>query len=89
MEDNLRSVDFAEVHIGDGIQVAKTRLKGLARYENGAARWVGARLIAKLQAGEGEDKARKADAVRLFLGLVEFYADIHVLKALSNRPDGG
>ncbi|KAG7007773.1 FAD-dependent monooxygenase [Physcia stellaris] len=88
-EENLNCVDFAEVHNYQATEAAKTRLKEMAQYERDAARWVGLRLIGELQADEGKDKARKADTVRLFLGVAELYADIYVLRDLSNRLDGG
>ncbi|KAL9009629.1 MAG: hypothetical protein Q9173_005365 [Seirophora scorigena] len=89
---------------------AKARLETLAAYERDAAALAGARLISALLAGGGTSSSdpagsgpfcsrRKrmkwADAVRLFLGVAELYADLYLVKDLSNRQqqqdgeDGG
>ena len=86
-EGNVNCVDFAELDEGRGVETAKRRLLELARYERDAASWVGTRLMGELRLGRGKDGRRKADAVRLFLGVAELYADLYEMRDLSNRLD--
>ncbi|KAL9100074.1 MAG: hypothetical protein Q9163_004515 [Psora crenata] len=90
-EGNVNCGDFAELTDddeqvpGDG-RVVKARLEELARYERDAVGWVGTRLVRDLKSGGVvKDRARKANAVRLFLGVAELYADLYVVKDLSNN----
>ena len=88
-EANVNCVDFAELSDGHPPEVAKRRLLELAQYERDAAAWVGARLTGELRAGEVKGKGRrKVDAVRLFAGVSELYADMYEVRDLSNRVDG-
>ncbi|KAI4199737.1 MAG: hypothetical protein LQ348_001827 [Seirophora lacunosa] len=79
---------------------AKARLETLAAYERDAAGLAGARLISALLTGDGcsssdaagnglfcsrRKRMKWADAVRLFLGVAELYADLYLVKDLSNR----
>ena len=90
-EGNVNCADFAELNDrqapGDE-KIVKARLEELAQYERDAAVWVGTRLVSALS-GERKDRGRKADAVRLFLGVAELYADFYVVRDLSNRLNGG
>ena len=90
-EGNVNCADFAELTNGkelvEGEDQVKKRLVMLAQYEREAGYWVGTKLINRLRNGEGREMKRKADAVSLFLGVAELYADIYVVRDLSNRLD--
>jgi hypothetical protein len=90
-EGNVNCADFAELNNGQAPgdeETVKGRLKELAQYERDAAGWVGARLVHALRYGEGKDGERNADAVGLFLGVAELYADVYLVKDLSNKLNG-
>ncbi|KAL8861932.1 MAG: hypothetical protein Q9178_001802 [Gyalolechia marmorata] len=103
-EDHL-SAHAHGYNIGDEtdeqIQLAspKTRLETLAAYERDAADLAGARLVSALLASGTPDskgglygqrkRKRWANAVRLFSGVAELYADIYLVKDLSNRQQDG
>ena len=88
-EGNVNCVDFAELNDEQAAKTAKMRLVELAQYERDAAVWAGARLMSELRDSEGRENVRKADAVRLFLGVAELYADLYEVRDLSNRLGGG
>lgn len=85
-------------------QQAKARLEELAAYERDAAHLAGAKLIRALLGddrttsgcggsqewvpGHGS-RTRRTDAVNLFLGVAELYADIYVVRDLSNKQQDG
>ncbi|KAL8725341.1 MAG: hypothetical protein Q9166_007401 [cf. Caloplaca sp. 2 TL-2023] len=87
-EGNVNCADFAALSDGQvprDERKAKECLEGLASYEREAAQWVGTRLMDALERCWGKESRRKADAVKLFLNVAELYADVYVVKDLSNR----
>ncbi|KAK3168218.1 hypothetical protein OEA41_004664 [Lepraria neglecta] len=91
-ESNVNCADFAELNDGQAPgdeKIVKPRLEELAQYERDAAIRVGTRLTSALKGSERKDRGRKADAVRLFWGVAELYADVYVVRGLSNRLNGG
>ena len=92
-EGNVNCADFAELNDGQSSagdeQIVKGRLEELARYERDGAHWVGTRLVSALKGGKKEDRTRKADAVTLFLGVAELYADLYLVRDLSNQLKNG
>ena len=91
-EGNVNCADFAELNDGQAPgdeKIVKARLEELAQYERDVAVWVGTRLVRALKGGERKDNGRKADAVKLFLGVAELYADVYVVRDFSNRLNGG
>ena len=90
VESNLNCTDFPELNDGGGpadTEVAKGRLEDLAQYEREAAQWVTTRLVSALESEGGKDGRRKTNAVRLFSGVAELYADVYMVKDLSNRQN--
>lgn len=89
----MNCADFAELNDGQSStgdeQIVKSRLEELARYERDGAHWVGTRLVSALKGGKKEDRTRKADAVTLFLGVAEHYADLYLVRDLSNQLKNG
>lgn len=90
-EGNVNCADFPELgdeQIPEEGKTVKVRLQELAQYERDAANWVGTMLVSASEDGKGKENGGKADAVRLFLGVAELYADVYLVKDLSNRLNG-
>ena len=99
-EPNLNSVNFPEFHPqGNGVEAGtetdtlaakeaelKSQLLDLVQYERMCARGASRALFQSMRASdEGKRETRVMDAIRLFVGVAEFYADMYVARDLSNR----
>ena len=88
-EGNVNCVNFREFHGNgdgggeecDGVEAVKGRVERVARFEREAVGWVGGRLAGELEGRRG--------GVRLFGGVAGLYADVYVVRDLSNRVAGG
>ncbi|KAL8836472.1 MAG: hypothetical protein Q9170_002905 [Blastenia crenularia] len=80
---------------GSQLAEAKARLEILAAYERDAVDLAGSRLVdailaggiksSVLWSGQRRKRERWANVVRLFLGVAELYADLYLMKDLSNK----
>lgn len=95
-ENNLNTVNFPEfrtkgngsAYCEESTEEKEQRLKmevlGLAEYERELVTVGKKSLVAELRKGTSEEQ-RAAEAVRLFVGVTELYAEMYVLKDLTNR----
>lgn len=87
-ERNVSCLNFREFHddAEDGgmgnEKMIKSRVEAVARYEREAMSWVEENLVSAL--GQ-QARGRKGKAVKLFAGVSRLYADVYVVRDLSNR----
>ncbi|KAL8688302.1 MAG: hypothetical protein Q9218_005753 [Villophora microphyllina] len=101
-EGNVNCVNFAEFHehdhtananeVGgggeDGEKLVKVKMEQLARYEREEMGVTRGKLVEEIRRAGGEGWEKKVSAVRLVGEVAELYADIYVVRDLSNRIKG-
>lgn len=96
-EANINSVNFPEFHalgpvdcLGQGknqleVEVGlKIDLLALAQYERGCAHAAAEKLLVELKRGSLHQRKEVTDGVTLFMGVTALFADLYVMRDLSN-----